>query len=387
MQKQSFELIQGMKKNHKVHAILYDCEKESRISFFAKLSFRVSKMIKENPQIQLIHCNDGVCGVFCRNFQKKYNIPVVVSFHGLDLLWPNSYYQAYLKNCHNRFQGFICVSDYTASECIKRGMPQNKVYTCYNGVDSDFGINHLEVDNELLKLYRKLKDANKRILISIGRPVKRKGFSWFIKNVFINLPEDNYHYIIVGPSNFLTKKRFKLVKYLPKFLRDQVYLFWGISADEIKINDIEQNSSLQNFDWLKTLNYDSLKFALSQSDLYVMPNLDIPGDAEGFGLVALEANMAEQLVFASNVDGIPSAVHDSCNGKLISPNRPELWENAILEHFKLSELQRTKMSLEANKYAKHNFSWQKMVGCYEDCFKAVIKEYNFKPLNTPQFSS
>jgi glycosyltransferase involved in cell wall biosynthesis len=55
------------------------------------------------------------------------------------------------------------------------------------------------------------------------------------------------------------------------------------------------------------------------SDLFIMPNVVVPGDMEGFGLVAIEAAAAGALVVASELEGIRDAVIDDETGVLVPP--------------------------------------------------------------------
>ena len=62
-----------------------------------------------------------------------------------------------------------------------------------------------------------------------------------------------------------------------------------------------------------------LAAAYAAADLFVMPNVPVPGDMEGFGLVALEAASAGLPVVASRLEGISEAVRDGRNGTLVLP--------------------------------------------------------------------
>lgn len=85
MQKQSCELIKCFGTHGVGHHIVLSSQ-ENRVTFFHKLKSRVRQMIAKHPNIQLIHCNDGVCGVLGQLLLRSIDIPLVVTFHGLDLL-------------------------------------------------------------------------------------------------------------------------------------------------------------------------------------------------------------------------------------------------------------------------------------------------------------
>jgi hypothetical protein len=48
-----------------------------------------------------------------------------------------------------------------------------------------------------------------------------------------------------------------------------------------------------------------------------MPNIRVPGDAEGFGLVALEAVVCGTAVLAADLEGITEAIQHGKNGLLV----------------------------------------------------------------------
>ncbi|MDR1601380.1 MAG: glycosyltransferase [Tannerella sp.] len=60
-------------------------------------------------------------------------------------------------------------------------------------------------------------------------------------------------------------------------------------------------------------------FFCDKVDAFLMPNIPVEGDMEGFGLVCLEASACGTLVFAADIDGIPDAVRNGKNGFLLPP--------------------------------------------------------------------
>lgn len=372
MQRQSYELIQGVGKHHDVFKIVFDESKESKIRFFWKLKSRVKDLMRDNPGIQIVHCNDGVCAFFCRWIKKQYNIPVVLTFHGLDLLWPNRIYQNALPSLSKNFDAAICVSDFTAEECKKRGFARNKVHVVYNGVDSESEFDTINVDNTLLNQFKALKREDKKILISIGRPVRRKGFSWFVQHVMPQLG-DRYHYIMIGPGTLFKTWQKALFKLLPPTIMHQLNLFFGWSSDQYELIRLAQNENYAKyFSWYHKLSYDSILFALNQSDLFVMPNIKVRGDAEGFGLVALESNIQSRYVMASGIEGIVSAVHDKRNGSLLESEDGEAWYKAIKSYFELDHDLREAKEKTARRYTEKTFSWGKMVEGYIQVFEKIV---------------
>src|SRR5690625_7613993 len=62
------------------------------------------------------------------------------------------------------------------------------------------------------------------------------------------------------------------------------------------------------------------------ADLFVMPNIPVEGDMEGFGVVMLEAGLSGLPVVASSLEGILDVVEEGNNGHLIESGNG--WEAA-----------------------------------------------------------
>ncbi len=67
------------------------------------------------------------------------------------------------------------------------------------------------------------------------------------------------------------------------------------------------------------------------ADVHVFPVRDIPGDPEGFGMVALEAAAHGLPTVAYATGGITEAVADGVSGRLVPPGDPVAFAAAVLE--------------------------------------------------------
>jgi len=56
---------------------------------------------------------------------------------------------------------------------------------------------------------------------------------------------------------------------------------------------------------------------MNAADAFIMPNISIPDDVEGFGISALEAGACGLPVIASNIQGIRDAILDGITGYLV----------------------------------------------------------------------
>lgn len=365
MQKQSFELIKGMSAKTELSTLIFD-NSYPKIFFFISIIPRIIFRLIQDPAINIIHANDGLMAIIISPIMLFTNRKVVVTIHGLDVVFPIFLYQLWVRKVLSKFDLVITVSNETRLECISRGVPAEKVIFVPNGFDPVKKIN-----NGLWKKNNLGIPESKKILLAVGRPIKRKGFSWFALNVMPLLGNDAL-FVIVGPREKHLNTIRILDKILPNKLFNLICLFVGLSLDEYEIDQAIKNESLATkVLFLGKLPQDQLDELRSNADIYVMPNIAVKGDYEGFGLVALEAVSAGTLCLAANVDGIPSAIQDDINGILLPAKDPVSWANKInylLENPSvLSELT-----------AKYNenllnsaTNWEYMCNQYLDLFKKI----------------
>lgn len=368
MEQQSFELIKGLSNYYTTHVIAYEND-ENKVLWFGKLKNRIQTELKENPNIKLIHLNDGAMGVACLWLRKYTNIPVIVTYHGLDITFPLDFFQHKLIPKLSEFDGAICVSRSTKNECLQRGFDENKTFVVKNGVDSRLA--EIPADKGIIGKLRTnfgIDVTGKHILVTLGRPVKRKGFSWFLRNVMPHLHTD-ICLLMIGPMKTEFSFFEKALHTMPDNFNHNVQLMLGSPSDTHDVDELLKQQ--ENVFHLGSLPYEDLLQVLSLADLFVMPNIRVPGDIEGFGLVALEASMRGAFVVASGIEGITDAVIDGKNGLLLPSENAEVWIATI--HDLLSDKGRLKTLAEQGKeYTRQNYSWDIMVNGYKAIFDEFI---------------
>jgi len=361
MEKQSYELINVVRKHTKVYTIIQS-PTESKFIFFIKLKNRIKRMLSAHSDITAIHCNDGLMASACIWVKKKYTIPVTATFHGLDIVFPNIIFQNYIVPRLRRLDYVFAVSSATKAECLKRGFRKDQVVEICNGVDHELLKTNIdaEFEDKFLRKYD-IDIRGKRILLSIGRSVKRKGFSWFAKEVMPHLPSDVY-YLIVGPRSDKRSFLNRLIRILPSKVKSQIELFLGHPSDDEELDIVLNNSKNRSFH-IGVLTNSDLRQLTSYAKLLVMPNVKVEGDMEGFGLVGLEANLCGTYVAGSNMEGITSAIAHNKNGVLIAPEMSKEWISVINSILGSSEdLERKEV--QAAEYVRRTFSWSKMAHQY-----------------------
>jgi glycosyltransferase involved in cell wall biosynthesis len=215
---------------------------------------------------------------------------VSITVHGLDITYGNRCYQTLIPWCVARLDQVVCVSRSTRKECTRRGIPNRLCRVIPNGVRPDeFYLVHSR--DALRRELGKILDVSlqdKTVLATVGRLVERKGIAWFAENVMPHL-DTSYYYIIAGDG-----PEYKYIQAVldRNNLQGCVFLLGRVS-DETK------------------------KVIYNASDIFIMPNITVPGDIEGFGIVAIEAASCGLPVVASRIQGIQDAVLDGMTGYLV----------------------------------------------------------------------
>lgn len=371
MQKQCFELVKGLKKNNKVHHLIHE-HGTSKLGFLLWVSFRARSILKRYPNIDLVYANDGLMAFFLTPLFWMTKKPITVTIHGLDVVFPLGFYQKWVRKYLNKSAAVIAVSDGTTQEIKKREVAPERVFTVKNGFDPDF--KPLEQDASFKdRLAKKLgvHFEGKKVLVSIGRSVKRKGFSWMVNHIIPQL--EDVIYIIIGPTlgDHDTVRRTE--KLLPGALWNTLVLLEGKPLDEITVHEKIAELNLEDRVFhVSDLNNEEVAQTLMLADLFVMPNLSVPGDYEGFGLVALEAVMSGTLSVASRVDGIPSAITADKNGILLEPGNVDQWLQTVKDLL-ADDGKRLALAEEYRNYTIENASsWENMAAQYEQVFQKIL---------------
>lgn len=361
MEQQSYQLITGYQALHKAYSIIYKGE-ESITMFFIKLRYRVNKMLKANPEITTIHFNDGLMAAFFILLKvSPKGRKCVVTMHGLDVVFPLKLYQKFiLPQIAEKMDAIIAVSTATKDACIEREFPIEKIHVIHNGVTlSSFE----SVDDDQNKIDG-IDFEKDKILLAIGRPVKRKGFSWFSEEV-MHLLDPNFKFIHIGKIN--TKLPI-FYPFLPKRLTSIYDLFTGRANDTIDLLVAAKKSNNRTIiaGHLSDEQRDSL---IKRANLVVMPNKKIAGDMEGFGLVALEAAILGKTVLVSDIEGMQDAIIHGKNGYRVMAGNAMIWTKSIYNLIGNADL----TEKDIREFTIQNYSWEKMVLGYKDVFERIHK--------------
>jgi len=280
----------------------------SHLSGLSKLMLRyglgggkrwLAAIAHENPALIHAHFfNDGIDAV---KIARQLDIPAVTTVHGHDI---TKHQNAQVDQSVNRqffeqVDRVIAVSDFIAEQALAKGCPEHKLIQHYIGID-------------LEKFYQPKQESEQPSLLFVGRLVEKKGCSYLLqamsqlKQIFPEL-----QLTIVGSGTLETELRQEVVD------RQLNVVFAGTaSATEIR----EQ---------------------LARSWLFVAPSITAQsGDAEGLGMVFLEAQALQTPVVSFRSGGLVEAVEEGVTALLsaekdvagLAENIASLLENSSLRH-------------------------------------------------------
>lgn len=253
-----------------------------------------------SPRDEVLLLGDGVLA--CVGWLVKLLRPgktVVCVVHGLDLTWRQPLYQRlWLQRFMPALDGLIAVSAETRRVAVAAGLAVASIEIIPNGVDCT------AFDGEpdraaLARCLGRPLDGD-IVLLTAGRLARRKGAAWFIRHVLPRLPAQ-VRYVLAGagPDEPAIRENIAAAG-----VADRVHLLG-------KVDD-------QTRDLL-----------LASADLFIQPNIAVPGDMEGFGIAVLEAGASGLPVVASAIEGLLDAISPGDNGVLVRSGDADAWVEAV----------------------------------------------------------
>lgn len=296
-------------------------------------------------KVSVIYLQDGLLAPLGLMLKILTGKRVVITIHGLDITYKNRLYQFVIPKCVKRLDKVICVSNATKETCEEKGIQGEKITVIPDGVSDDFRVSEAkQKPREEFSHELKINLHGKKMLLSVGRLVERKGFHWFVENVLPLLMENanGWLYLMVGGGNFAPHIQ-----------------------DAVTRNGFQDHAFM-----LGRVSEEILKVLYSIGDIFIMPNIPVTDDLEGFGIVALEASSCGLPVVASNLEGISEAIKDNENGFLIEPGSAYGFASKIRELLENDDL-RARFGGRARRYTLENYGWERIAGLYLEQFIRV----------------
>ena len=296
-----------------------------RLLFFSSSGRRMYNAIKHEIKeiykefkFDIIHAHtalpDGYAGVLLKNI---YNVPLVVTIHGVDL-----YKTIYLsRKCRNAIEHVFKHADkiITVSTRLKRIAERelgisSKIITIPNGINI----------NETAVFEQKYDPKKHKTIISVSYLIPRKAVDYNLRAVA------------------------KLVSKFP----DLMYYVVGEGPEMNRLKDMTKMLGFQdNVKFLGLLPRNQVYTQIAKADIFSLPSWN-----EAFGVVYIEAMALAKPVIACKGEGIEDIIRHGENGLLVEPKNVDSLVEAL--DFLLSNPTKAKiMGEKAQALVLNKYTW------------------------------
>ncbi|MGK2962082.1 MAG: glycosyltransferase family 4 protein [Gemmatimonadaceae bacterium] len=307
--------------------------------FMAGAIRRIRKMVAEN-EIDAVLFSSMVTAslvVPLRRHLSKHGVISAAIANGLDATTPTWPYPHFVRKVFESLDLVLPISNATAAACRERGLSQEKCSVVLLGIRLDrfsAPLARAEAKARMLAKFVSRRVEPRLVLCSVGRLVPRKGVAWFIEQVMPALPEDVCFLVAgEGPER-------------------------GRITDAIRRHGLEHRVKL-----LGAISDSDVELLYQGSDLFVMPNVPVAGDMEGFGLVLVEAGLCGLPAVAAHLEGIVDVVTEGENGFLVESGNVAGFRNAVMTYYDSPDAL-SDASDRARRHTAATFGWDRVTQRY-----------------------
>lgn len=305
---------------------------------------------KIKTEFDILHCHfaypSGYCGV---KLKKIFNIPVVITVHGVDIqnkpdinygIRLNPQIDKKVRYAIKKADAITSVSKTIKEEIIKLGGSEEQIYDIPNGVE----IKKYKNRSGFGSIREKYKISyNTKIILLVGRNHPVKGYDYCLKAISrVKNIYSGIKCIIIG-SNVNN-------------LKSSIH---QLGLDNIVI-------------LLEPMSNDTLVDFYLAADMFVSTSL-----MESFGIVILEAMAAGLPIIVTDIAGSRDIVKNGVNGLIIPPSNPEVLAEKIIE---LLENDKLRDSISQNaKIESQKYEWEVIARKYVNVYQNVSKNWRIYP--------
>ena len=302
--------------------------------------------VQSLKDLSLMHAHFGPDAVMVSPLTKKLNIPLLTTFHGmdvtrnkLDLLTSRRptdlHYALHLNELKRSGTGFIAVSNFVQNLLLSAGFAQEKIRRIYIGVDT-------------ARFCPVPKITQQRYVLCVGRHTPKKGLVTLLKawaRLEKHFPEVKLLQIGAGPQ---TAELVQLIADLS--VSNRVELLGSKSSEEVR-------SYMQ------------------QAEVFALPSQTAPnGDSEALGIVFNEASACGIPIVSTLHGGIPEAVLDGETGLLVPEGDAAALANALAKLLTNADL-RVQMGQRGREFVLESFDIAKQTTVLESFYSESITKY------------
>ena len=268
---------------------------------------KVKKVIKRNSIKQVFFGAAAPLGVMARSLRKKGVVNIVALTHGHEVWWAKLWpFSSAISFIGRNVDHLTYLGEFTKNEISKSLSPKakSKLVKIAPGIDTD----HFAPVPSAAQLRKDLGLSEKKVIVSVGRLVHRKGQDVLIQSMTAILAKHpTAHILMVGEGPY----RKELTKMVTELNLSHAVTFIG------------------------RIQYKELPRFICAGDIFVMPSRSrLAGlEVEGLGIVYLEASSCALPVIAGRSGGAPDAVDEGVTGYSVDGTSALEVSKAIIKLF------------------------------------------------------
>jgi len=300
------------------------------LGIYAKLLVR-SMRLALGHRIAAVHAGrvlpEGLVGLLVARMSGR---PLLVYAHGEEITtWRQPGKLGAMRYVFRKADGVVANSEFTRSELLKLGVRGDRIVLINPGVD----VRRFRPGLPSADLRASIGlAADQKLMLSVGRLSRRKGFD-------------------------------QTIRALPALLARELdvrYAMVGIGEDREHLAALARECGVaERVHLLGHVSPEDLPRWYNAADVVVMPNREVDGDIEGFGMVFIEAAACGKPAVAGRSGGTDSAVIDGETGLLVDGASVAAIVDALARILADADYART-LGETGHLRAMREFSWEQV---------------------------
>lgn len=289
---------------------------------------KVLKIVRRD-RITMLHTGRSLPeGVMAMTVKMLTGVPYVCYVHGEDIntAWSSRELVMLTRQALHR-ANFCIANSHNTARLLREDwdVPETNIQIIHPGVDTQRFLPAARSE----EARQALKWGDRPVILTVGRLQQRKGHDILLQSLpAIKATFPNVLYSIIGDG----QERSRLQKLV----------------EELKLQD--------NVEFRGETTDSELVSCYQQCDLFALPNREVDGDIEGFGMVLLEAQACGTPVLAGDSGGTAETMCVGETGVVVDCTTTEKLSAAILELLSDDE-RRARMGAAARNWVVERFDW------------------------------
>ncbi len=269
-------------------------------------------------------------------------VPIAVGLHGSDVFMAErKEVRPFVRRALARTSVLTSCSPELADRVCAIGFPNERAHVIPYGVN----VEEFSPDSARRSIWREKLGipGDAPVVVSVGRMVSKKGYGYLLEALPGLLEtHPDAHFVLGGAGDLLDDFKNQTARW----------------ADRVHLPGLVLR--------------DVLPDLYRAADIFVLPAVhDRKGNVDGLPNVILEAMASGLPVVASGISGIPQAVEDGVNGRLVPEKEPEPLAAALSEL--MGDLERSRqMGAVSRRRAETELTWDAVAARYRAAYETVV---------------